>query len=168
MNTKIYFYSGNSKRITSDLISQTQYAIEFKTQPDTKQLQILQVLLELTDKLEIKDKQSFQVWPRLGSQSPWSSKALDIIASCGLDCIHRIEKGSLYIAAKDRLAAEDIGSYYDKMTEQLLTFESEYQFDGFAEQEFVKTLDNSSFAQLQQANANYGYSYIARRISVFK
>jgi len=36
------------------------------------------------------------VVPRLGSISPWSSKATDIAHNCGLGEVHRIERGVVY------------------------------------------------------------------------
>ncbi len=41
------------------------------------------------------------VVPRLGTISPWASKATDIAHSCGLDSVERIERGvAYYIRAK--------------------------------------------------------------------
>src|SRR5262245_25297687 len=36
------------------------------------------------------------VLPRLGTISPWSSKASDIAAAAGLDAVRRIERGTVY------------------------------------------------------------------------
>ena len=36
------------------------------------------------------------VVPRPGTISPWSSKATDIIHNCGLDKVHRVERGIVY------------------------------------------------------------------------
>src|SRR5687767_4900859 len=38
----------------------------------------------------------FFVIPRLGTISPWSSKATDIARNCGLDAVRRLERGILY------------------------------------------------------------------------
>ncbi len=49
------------------------------------------------DSQEIPDNaQRFLVVPRLGTQSPWSSKATDIAHNCGLSQISRIERGIDY------------------------------------------------------------------------
>ncbi|MFN6961720.1 MAG: hypothetical protein ACK4N6_05705, partial [Rhodocyclaceae bacterium] len=37
------------------------------------------------------------VTPRLGTISPWSSKATDIAHNCGFDAVKRIERGIAYI-----------------------------------------------------------------------
>ena len=60
------------------------------------------------------------VTPRLGTISPWSSKATDIATHCGLDAIRRIERGAVY-----RLDARgDVGPIlpllHDRMTEAVL------------------------------------------------
>ena len=66
------------------------------------------------------------VTPRLGTESPWSSKATDIAQVCGLDAVARIERGTLYFVASDTaLAAEDLDTLavplHDRMTESVWT-----------------------------------------------
>ncbi|MDD9942681.1 MAG: phosphoribosylformylglycinamidine synthase [Myxococcales bacterium] len=61
------------------------------------------------------------VFPRLGTISPWSSKATDIAHSCGLRCIRRIERGVAYSVAgevHDRAAL--LAELHDRMTETVL------------------------------------------------
>ncbi|MCX8005283.1 MAG: phosphoribosylformylglycinamidine synthase, partial [Burkholderiaceae bacterium] len=65
------------------------------------------------------------VAPRLGTVSPWASKATDIAHNCGLDAVLRVERGTRYwIAVAGRLDAARraaIGALlYDRMTESLL------------------------------------------------
>ncbi|WP_445011450.1 phosphoribosylformylglycinamidine synthase [Vreelandella stevensii] len=67
----------------------------------------------------------FLVVPRLGTQSPWSSKATDIAHNCGLSQIHRIERGVDYrVALRGTATAEQwdaIGALlHDRMTENVL------------------------------------------------
>jgi phosphoribosylformylglycinamidine synthase len=40
------------------------------------------------------------VVPRIGTLSPWSSKATDILQHCGLEAVERVERGIAYWAAK--------------------------------------------------------------------
>ncbi len=40
--------------------------------------------------------QRILVTPRLGTESPWSSKATDIVHVCGLNAVTRVERGTLY------------------------------------------------------------------------
>ncbi len=67
------------------------------------------------------------VTPRLGTVSPWSSKATDIVANCGLGHIARIERGiSWQLAGKKRKAiqpesiAAALPFLHDRMTESVL------------------------------------------------
>ena len=62
----------------------------------------------------------YLVVPRIGTISPWSSKATDIARNCGLDAVRRIERGIAYrvsgAAARERVAA----ALHDRMTETVL------------------------------------------------
>ncbi|MGP9684266.1 MULTISPECIES: phosphoribosylformylglycinamidine synthase [unclassified Halomonas] len=69
--------------------------------------------------------QRFLVVPRLGTQSPWSSKATDIAHNCGLRQINRIERGIDYrvsfTASPDRDSMAAIAALlHDRMTETVL------------------------------------------------
>ena len=68
------------------------------------------------------------VVPRLGTISPWSSKATDIARHCGLKAVERIERGTAYwittrdgrpLAAAEREALAPL--LHDRMTETVLT-----------------------------------------------
>ncbi|MGB1237167.1 MAG: hypothetical protein ACPG4U_03080, partial [Pseudomonadales bacterium] len=49
------------------------------------------------------------VTPRVGTISPWSSKATDIATNCGLTKVARLERGcAYYITAEEALSAEQI------------------------------------------------------------
>ena len=66
------------------------------------------------------------VVPRLGTISPWSSKATDIARICGLGAVRRIERGVVYAAAGTvgdpaALAA----ALHDRMTESVLAAPAE-------------------------------------------
>jgi phosphoribosylformylglycinamidine synthase len=60
----------------------------------------------------------YLVVPRLGTVSPWSSKASDIARNCGLDGIRRIERGTAFFieGSKADLAA----ALHDRMTQAVL------------------------------------------------
>ena len=67
------------------------------------------------------------VVPRLGTISPWASKATDIAHSCGLDAVERIERGiAYYISARQRATlnktqrAALLPLLHDRMTETVL------------------------------------------------
>jgi phosphoribosylformylglycinamidine synthase len=67
---------------------------------------------------------SVLVIPRLGTISPWSSKATDIARICGLGAVARIERGVHYwIEAGPRGAPDEAGLHHalsDRMTETVL------------------------------------------------
>ena len=65
------------------------------------------------------------IGPRPGTTSPWSSKATDILRNCGLEFVHRVERGTLYAFAVDTVPSADFGELsrvvlpllYDRMIE---------------------------------------------------
>ena len=60
------------------------------------------------------------VVPRLGTVSPWSSKATDIARQCGLGFVRRIERGTLYHLHGSGDAAAVLPFVHDRMTESVL------------------------------------------------
>lgn len=66
------------------------------------------------------------VLPRFGTISPWSTKATDIVAHCGLSKITRVERGvAFYVNAKKALSESDLAVLasliHDPMTESVVT-----------------------------------------------
>ncbi|MGO9935060.1 MAG: phosphoribosylformylglycinamidine synthase [Steroidobacteraceae bacterium] len=64
------------------------------------------------------------VTPRVGTESPWSSKATDILHVCGLDAVTRVERGTVYfIGSTAALKVADLDKLavplYDRMTESI-------------------------------------------------
>ncbi|MBQ4813522.1 phosphoribosylformylglycinamidine synthase [Pseudoalteromonas luteoviolacea] len=62
------------------------------------------------------------VTPRLGTISPWASKATDIANNCGLNKVHRVERGIAYYVEGDLSAAQlnDVSKLlHDRMTESV-------------------------------------------------
>ncbi|MDR9466999.1 phosphoribosylformylglycinamidine synthase [Marinospirillum sp.] len=91
------------------------------------QLKTLKALLEYGPAEARQQPQGdyFLVIPRLGTQSPWSSKATDIAQNCGLSAVRRLERGVVYsIQSSEPLSNEaqnELGKLlYDRMTETLL------------------------------------------------
>ncbi|WP_313704851.1 phosphoribosylformylglycinamidine synthase [Massilia sp.] len=80
--------------------------------------------------------EAFFVIPRLGTISPWASKATDIAHNCGMQHVHRIERGVAYkvvlkggilgtgIGAPKKLSDEEVQAVaallHDRMTETVL------------------------------------------------
>jgi phosphoribosylformylglycinamidine synthase len=68
----------------------------------------------------------FYVAPRLGTTSPWSSKATDIAHVCGLAAIARIERCIAYAATGAGLVVRALGAALsDRMTESVIIREAE-------------------------------------------
>ena len=92
------------------------------------------------------------VAPRLGTISPWSSKASDIARNCGLEAVRRIERGRVYYLEG---ATRDLGALlHDRMTETVLV-----SFDDAAqlfEQVAPRPLMKISVSALRDANARLG------------
>ena len=64
------------------------------------------------------------VTPRVGTESPWSSKATDILHVCGLDAVTRVERGTVYtIESAAALGLADLNKLaahlHDRMTESV-------------------------------------------------
>ncbi|HUL40948.1 MAG TPA: phosphoribosylformylglycinamidine synthase [Burkholderiales bacterium] len=65
------------------------------------------------------------VVPRIGTVSPWSSKATDIARHCGLEVVERIERGiAFYFEKREKLSAGErnllLPLIHDRMTESVL------------------------------------------------
>ncbi|HSK08044.1 MAG TPA: phosphoribosylformylglycinamidine synthase [Vicinamibacterales bacterium] len=60
------------------------------------------------------------VTPRLGTISPWSSKATDIARSCNLDFVQRVERGTVFHLEGAGDVAEVLPVLHDRMTETVL------------------------------------------------
>lgn len=73
-------------------------------------------------------KKTVLVTPRIGTVSPWSSKATDIARNCGLMAVHRIEHGVVWTIA-GKLGKKDmarlVAVLHDRMTESVLYDERE-------------------------------------------
>ena len=100
--------------------------IDLEQHLDARQEAVLTQLLEAGEERAVPTGQLFLVVPRMGTISPWSSKATDILHICGLDSVRRIERGVAYY-----LALEEGGScdehqqaavaehIHDRMTESV-------------------------------------------------
>ena len=97
------------------------------------------------------------VVPRLGTISPWSSKATDIARQCGLEGVRRIERGTVYELTSAPGAA--VSELHDRMTETVLdnVDEAERLFRHVAPKPLarVELLERGRGA-IEEANASYG------------
>jgi phosphoribosylformylglycinamidine synthase len=102
----------------------------------------------------------YLVVPRLGTISPWSSKATDIARNCGLAAVKRIERGTAFTieSAKPGIA----GLLHDRMTETVLS-----SFDDAArlfEHVPPRPLEPVPVSQLKETNAKLGLALSADEI----
>jgi phosphoribosylformylglycinamidine synthase len=88
--------------------------------------QVLETILHYGPSVEVQAATGSMllVVPRLGTISPWSSKASDIAHNCGLDKVARLERGIAYYLRGD-LSESDISQasaiLHDRMVEQVLS-----------------------------------------------
>jgi len=105
------------------------------------------------------------VIPRLGTISPWASKATDIANNCGLASVKRLERGVAYYVSRGDRALSDhelkqiAALLHDRMTEQVL--ESLEEAEGlFVSQEPapMRQVDilGGGKAELERANSDWG------------
>ena len=99
------------------------------------------------------------VTPRLGTISPWSSKATDIARQCGFGKVTRIERGIAYFIDSAGMPAAAPAALHDRMTESVLaTFdEAAALFHHYAPKPFA-TVDviQAGRAALETANVALG------------
>jgi phosphoribosylformylglycinamidine synthase len=92
---------------------------------DAQQQTLSQILTYGPSQTEVNPEgEFFLVIPRIGTISPWASRATDIAKHCGLDQVLRIERGVVYhvlkkdglaLSASEKKAVSDI--IHDRMTE---------------------------------------------------
>ena len=91
--------------------------------PDPAHMQVLNRLLDNGEPATATPKgQMLLVVPRIGTISPWSSKATDILHQCGLVSVTRVERGiAYYLEGASAGAHGNIGPLlHDRMTETIL------------------------------------------------
>ncbi|MBD3611497.1 MAG: phosphoribosylformylglycinamidine synthase, partial [Hydrogenovibrio crunogenus] len=150
----------------SSLKSQFIYAVDLNEDApalSVSDLTKLGVLLNdtETDLTSEFDETACVVTPRLGTISPWSSKATDITHTCGIETIHRVERGIVYflegVASEDCAAMEAL--LFDRMVEQV--FHSLDDLKGLFSHQSPKayqTVDvlSGGAEALQKANSEMG------------
>jgi phosphoribosylformylglycinamidine synthase len=96
----------------------------------------LAALLDYGQTAGAADGVRFLVVPRLGTISPWASKATDIVHNTGLTVVHRVERGTLYTVefrrtffrarSIDAAALLRVGdALHDRMTESVIDPETD-------------------------------------------
>ena len=101
--------------------------VELEQALSQAQREVLEQLLAPLSAPPAETLHSFWVVPRLGTISPWSSKATDIAHNCGLSALRRIERGVRFDLQLQDRAALDAAAFetlvallHDRMTESVL------------------------------------------------
>ena len=103
--------------------SQYIYFIDVDSELTNTELSHLKILLNNSesDQTSVLSADSCIVTPRLGTISPWSSKATDITHTCGVEHVHRIERGIAYffegVSTVNKPVMEAL--VHDRMMEQV-------------------------------------------------
>lgn len=125
--------STSLERIAESLLS---YGVGATTEPDTEH--------------------RCTVVPRLGTISPWSSKATDVFRLCGLDAVDRVERGIRWYL--NTWTVECASVLHDRMTEAVLYDES---FDEIFQEQVPRPhscieLRDNPIEAIQRVNRNLG------------
>jgi phosphoribosylformylglycinamidine synthase len=113
------------------------------------------------------------VTPRVGTESPWSSKATDIVHVCGLDAVRRVERGTVYfIESSASLAHAELqqlaADLHDRMTEStwIDSVDPEGLFHGAAARPLrIVSLGADGHAAIAQANRDWGLALSSDEIA---
>ena len=114
-------HTGQDFQLTAKFI----YFVESKQVLIARDLQQLESLLRAKQSGQFPKQGILLVVPRLGTQSPWSSKATDIARRCGLHDISRIERGTLFDLPAEAMDGQNMDTVsaliHDRMTQTVLT-----------------------------------------------
>lgn len=108
-----------SQQLDNTIIANEIYFILINSSIKSELVSKIQNLLDATliNNITI-DQKNMIVVPRLGTMSPWSSKATEIAVRCGINSVLRIEKG-IYFQAKNNLT-KNTSLLHDRMTESII------------------------------------------------
>jgi len=151
-----------------------QHLVDAETALDEGELEVLGSLLSYGPLLQAQNIEGLTVLvvPRLGTISPWASKATDIANNCGLEKIRRVERGIAYtLMSKDKLTEQQINKLlpvlHDRMTETVLANDANiaklFASHNPAPLQHIPLLKEGR-AALEQANASLGLALSADEI----
>ena len=151
----IYFIE-SPKDLSQDELGRLEALLQAESaeHPDV----ISEPVLQLTP-----DNPVLLVVPRLGTQSPWSTKATDIAHRCGLVPINRIERGTLFHfppdVVEDRMITTIKPLVHDRMTQTVLDDleAAKALFEHHPARPLASTdLSRDALQALEQANSDLG------------
>jgi phosphoribosylformylglycinamidine synthase len=111
---------------TSARIAAAEYwhFVETERALEPRESQVLERLLQYGEPAPAGEGRMLLGVPRLGTISPWSSKATDIARRCGLESVRRVERGIAWFFSGGRLPDSDLHPIFalihDRMTETVL------------------------------------------------
>jgi len=112
------------------------------------------------------------VVPRIGTISPWSSKATDVAHNCGLERVRRIERGIWYtVAGPVRDEAALRAALHDRMTEAVLASEAEAErLFAHSQPKPLETIDllGKGRAAIETANATLAWRWLPTRSTTWR
>ena len=133
--------------------------VEIERPLDAAEARVLERLLEYGagPHAELASRSRFLVVPRIGTISPWSSKASDIARICGLTVVRRIERGTMYaldaeLGPEERMRVAAL--LHDRMTESVLARPEEA--DALFRRFEPRPLARVPLAALEEANRTLG------------
>ena len=150
----------------ADLKSEFWYFVHSTADLDGAAVEKMQALLEAKRVENVPQVSEglllFLITPRIGTISPWSSKATDIAHNCGLDGVERIERGmAVYVSGSlhGNERAQWASLLHDRMTESVLPdFQSAEQLFAAHEDQSFDTVDvlSGGRAALEAADKSMG------------
>lgn len=148
----------------SGLYAEFAHFAEVDGELTAEQQQVLGRLLEYGPSVPVQEPAGrlFLVVPRLGTISPWASKATDIAHNCGLGNVRRLERGIAYSVAGDLSEAEAAvvaAHLHDRMTQRVLSqLEQAADLFSHAQPRPMTSVDilGGGRAALAQANVDLG------------
>lgn len=157
----------DAKRISNKVESISAeyiHVVESSQDLSDKQIEIINSLLNYNKEYgTAKPKgHTFITAPRVGTISPWSSKATDIIKNTGIDVVKRVERAVLFgvegaVSDSDLIAIENL--VHDRMVEEIFACKEDlhrlFSVTALKELEFVNVLENGAQA-IKDANKKLG------------
>jgi len=148
----------------SGLYAEFAHFAEVDGELTAEQQQVLGRLLKYGPSVPVQEPAGrlFLVVPRLGTISPWASKATDIAHNCGLGNVRRLERGLAYFVAgelSDAEAAVVAAHLHDRMTQRVLSqLEQAADLFSHAQPRPMTSVDilGGGRAALAQANVDLG------------
>lgn len=156
LSSEFWYFAGSEKALDAATVEKLQALLTAQSVEETP---------EAREGLHL-----FLVTPRLGTISPWASKATNIAENCGLAGIERIERGMavwLEGALTDRQKQQWAALLHDRMTESVLTdIDAAAQLFHHIQSETFSTVDvlGGGKEALVKANTEMGLALSADEI----